>query len=285
MDSLIFARARCKTAVPRLFVCDVDRTLLTHDHVLLPSVSAAARSLRSVKLPLVLASARSPVGLERVHAEVGASDTVCCFNGAWIGMLSSRITLKEKRIDREAALEAMTSVHDLGGSPIWFDLETCFVLRPDESVARRRTNVTGDDLQLVDTPTEAPRAPFKLLATFPEETLEASVSLLSSRFSGLLTVVQSGPNLVELVAKGVQKDVAAAFIAAEFGLDAIDVAAAGDSDNDLGLLCWAGLAITVSNAKPHVQAVADIVAPSCDIGGLAFAFEWMVESLSRSSLC
>lgn len=285
MSSLTFASERYRTAAPRLFVCDVDRTLLTHNHVLLPAVSAAARSLHSVKLPLILASARSPVGLERVHAEVGASDTVCCFNGAWIGMLSSRTTLREARIDRETALKAMTSIHDLGGSPIWFDLETCFVLRPDECVARRRTNVTGDYLQLIDTPTEAPRAPFKLLATFPEEILEASVSVLSSRFSGLLTVTQSGPHLVELVAKGVQKDFAAAFIAAEFGLGANDVAAAGDSDNDLGLLCWAGLAITVSNAKPHIQAVADIVAPSCDIGGLAFAFEWVLESLSRSSPC
>lgn len=281
MSSLTFANERCRTAVPRLFICDVDRTLLTHSHVLLPTVSAAARSLHSVKLPLILASARSPVGLERVHADVGASDTVCCFNGAWIGALSSRSTLKEARLDRETALEAMASVHDFGGSPIWFDLETCFVLESDEAIARRRTNVTGDRLQLISTPNEAPKAPFKLLGTFPEETIEASVSLLSSRFSGALTVAQSGPNLVELVAKGVQKHVAAAFIASEFGLGANDVAAAGDSDNDFGLLCWAGLAITVSNAKAHVQEVADIVAPSCDAGGMALAFEWVVASHSR----
>nr|WP_288142288.1 HAD family hydrolase [Mesorhizobium sp.] len=282
MSSLRFASERCRTAVPRLFICDVDRTLLTHNHVLLPAVSAAARSLHSVKLPLILASARSPVGLERVHADVGALDTVCCFNGAWIGALSSRTVLKEARLDRETALEAMTSVHALGGSPIWFDLETCFVLESDEAIARRRTDVTGDRLQLISTPNEAPKAPFKLLSTFPEETIETSVSLLSSRFFGALTVAQSGPNLVELVAKGVQKDVAAAFIASEFGLGANDVAAAGDSDNDLGLLCWAGLAITVSNAKQHIQEVADMVAPSCDVGGMALAFEWVAASTSRA---
>ncbi|MER8710347.1 Cof-type HAD-IIB family hydrolase [Mesorhizobium sp. M1088] len=281
MNRLRFASERCRTAVPRLFVCDVDRTLLTHSHVLLPTVSAAARSLHSVKLPLILASARSPVGLERVHADVGASDTVCCFNGAWIGRFSSRTALKEARLDRETALEAMTSVHDLGGNPIWFDLETCFVLKPDEPVARRRTDVTGDRLQLISKPSDAPTAPFKLLATFPKETIEASVSLLSSRFSSELTVAQSGANLVEVVRNGVQKDVAAAFIASGFGLGANDVAAAGDSDNDLGLLCWAGLAITVSNAKPHVQEVADIVAPSCDVGGMELAFEWVVERFSK----
>ncbi|MDK1492936.1 HAD family hydrolase [Sinorhizobium sp. 7-81] len=280
MPSLTFANDHCRTVLPRLFVCDVDRTLLTHEHVLLPAVSAAARSLRAVQLPLILASARSPVGLERVHADVGASDTVCCFNGAWIGKLSSRTALKETRLDRETALEAMSCVHELGGSPIWFELECGFVLKPDETVARRRTDVTGDRLQLILKPYEAPNAPFKLLATFPEETIEASVSFLSSRFAGELMVVQSGPNLVELVANGVRKDVAAAFIASEFGLRANDVAAAGDSDNDLGLLGWAGLAITVSNAKPHVQLVADIVAPSCDLGGLALAFEWVVHHLT-----
>lgn len=241
MHSLGFTGERCSTAVPRLFVCDLDRTLLTHNHLLLPAVAAAARSPHSVSLSLILASARSPVGLERVHAEAGASDTVCCFNGAWIGTLSSRTTQKEPRLNRETALQEVSSVHELGGSPIWFDLETCLVLKPDERVARQRIDVAGDRLQLINTPTVAPKAPFKLLATFAEGTIVASVSLLSRRFFGLLALAQSGPTLVELVADGVQKEVAAAFIAREFGLGASDVAAAGDSDNDLGLLSWAGL--------------------------------------------
>lgn len=277
MPELQFANRSAVKFTPKLFFCDVDRTLLTHDHVLLPDVSKAARSLASVNLPFVLASARSPVGLERIHSDVGACDTVCCFNGAWVGRLSSRETLKEVRLGRELAVRALVEVHEMGGSPIWFDLEQCFVLEPDENVARQRTDVTGDSLQLIRKPSEAPGAPFKLLATFPEELIDKAVADLSARFGNTLTVAQSGPKLVELVSKDTRKDLAAAFVAAEFGLNGDDVAAAGDSDNDAEMLRWAGLAISVANAKPWIQKLADIVAPSCDEGGMALALNWLVE--------
>jgi hypothetical protein len=270
------SRSAIKTN-PKLLFCDVDRTLLTHDHVLLPVVSKAARSLVSVDLPIILASARSPVGLERVHSRVEASDFVCCFNGAWVGRLSTRQTLVEKRLNRELATEVFSVVHDMGGSPIWFDLERCFVLEPDAGVARQRTNATGDSLQLIKEPSEAPGAPFKLLATFQEELIHESVANLSAVFAGTLTVARSGPRLVELVRNDTRKDWAAASIAAEFGLHGDDVAAAGDSDNDLEMLRWAGLAITVANANPRIKALAEIVAPSCDDGGLALALNWLVE--------
>lgn len=266
---------------PRLFFCDVDRTLLTHDHVLLDEVAAAMRSLRTIDLPVVLASARSPVGLEKVHAAVGASDTVCCFNGAWVGRLSKRETLKEVRLQRELALEAMAAVHRAGGSPIWFDLDRCYVLEPDERVARRRTDVTGDDLTVVRAPEDVQGAPFKLLATFPQDQLSVAVASLSWSFSNRITIGQSGPTLVELVDPGARKDLAAGFVADMHNIEPRQAAAAGDSDNDIDMLTWAGLAITVANAKAHIQDLADIVAPSCDDGGLAQALRFLVGNASR----
>ncbi|WP_264214710.1 HAD-IIB family hydrolase [Leisingera thetidis] len=268
---------------PKLFFCDVDRTLLTHDHKLLPTVSAAMRGLDAIDLPIILASARSPVGVERVHAEVGASDMVCCFNGAWIGNLRNRETLRENRLDRDFALEAMSVVHSAGGSPIWFDLTCGYVLTPDEQVARRRTDVTGDDLALIRSPEDAPGAPFKLLATFPAGRISDAVQSLSLTFANKLTVAQSGPNLVELVSPDTRKDLAAAFLADARAIAVGDVVVAGDSDNDLEMLRWAGLAITVANAKPHIQSAADIVAPSCDDGGLAIALEWLVQQVLQLS--
>ncbi|MCB1381286.1 MAG: HAD family hydrolase [Alphaproteobacteria bacterium] len=269
-----FALAR----TPRILFCDVDRTLLTYDHVLLPEVAAAMRSLRSINLPVVLASARSPAGLDRVHAEVGAAELVCCFNGAWVGKLSSRQALKEVRLGRELALEAMSTIHAAGGSPIWFDLGRCYVLAADEKVARLRTDVTGDDLEMVRNVEDIPGAPLKLLATFSSDRISEAIGSLSNVFTGRVTVTQSGPNLVEFVDPHARKDLAASFIAQSWNVDPNDVAAAGDSDNDIAMLSWAGLAITVANAKEHVQDLADVVAPSCDDGGLARALTWLVQN-------
>lgn len=266
---------------PKLFFCDVDRTLLTHDHRLLPSVSASMRELQEIKLPIILTSARSPTGLERVHDQVGASDVVCCFNGAWIGRLQQRETIRETRLERSVALDAMSAIHAAGGSPIWFDLDGGHVLAQDEAVARRRTDVTRDRLSVIDSVGLAPGAPFKLLATFPADEVADAAHALSRAFADRLTVAQSGPNLVEVVSPEVRKDIAAAFLAETWSVDVANVVAAGDSDNDLEILKWAGLAITVANAKPHIQRVADIVAPSCDDGGLATALDWLTDQVSK----
>lgn len=205
-------------------------------------------------------------------------------NGAWVGELSSRKTLFEARLDRSIAIEAMALVHGMGGSAIWFDLETCYVLEPDEEVARRRTSVTGDNLELIRDPNEAPGSPFKLLATFPVERIDEAIFALSKSFDANLIVVQSGPNLVEIVRADARKDLAADFIAQFMDIKVSEVAAAGDAGNDLKMLQWAGLAITVANAKPEIQAAADIVAPSCDDGGLAVVLGWLVEQL-RAEEC
>lgn len=266
---------------PKLFFCDVDRTLLTHDHRLLPSVSAAMRALDSIQLPVVLTSARSPIGLERVHDQVGASDTVCCFNGAWVGRLRQRETISETRIDRALALEAMAAAHAAGASPIWFDLTECYVLAADEQVARRRTDVTGDPLTIIDLVQAAPGSPFKLLATVPADEIRQTAKTLSAMFMGKLSIAQSGPNLVEIVSPGARKDIAAARLAEEWTIDVKDIVAAGDSDNDLEILKWAGLAITVENALPHIQQAADIIAPTCDEGGLATALNWLLDQVSQ----
>ncbi len=280
MKEVIVKRKPSWSSQPKLFICDVDRTLLTYDHVLLPQVAQAVSGLSNISLPLVLASARSPTGLERVHSFVRGADTVCCFNGAWIGTLSTRQCIKEIRIDRSLSIEAMKTVAELSGSPIWFDLEKCYALRGDEAVARQRTDVTGDYLQKIDDPSQAPNAPFKLLATVSIDRVNTVKAKLSEKFDGQLDVVQSGPRLIEIVAKGVRKDIAALEICERLGVSIDDVVAAGDSDNDYEMLLKAGYSITVENASSRIQSVSDLIAPSCDDGGLSLAIEWLTNQIA-----
>lgn len=280
MSKLTFRREIAQFPPVRLFVSDVDRTLLTHAHELLPEVAAGARRLGDAGLPLVLASARSPTGLDRVHGPVGASEVAIGFNGGWIGRLASRETIAETRIARELALEVMAEARGMGAHPIWYLLDHCVTCRDDEAVARTRTDVTGDRLEVIGAPSDAPDAPFKLLVRFGED--DPRLAGLVARYAGRLEISRSGPELVEIVPTGVRKDRSAARVAADLGLEAGAVAVAGDSDNDLGMLEWAGLAITVANAAPHVQAAADVVAPSCEDAGMAAAFGWVAEMLRRS---
>jgi len=52
--------------------------------------------------------------------------------------------------------------------------------------------------------------------------------------------------------------------------------AIGDQDNDLTMFEVAGLAVAMANAPPAVRAAADVIAPSNDEGGVAWALRELV---------
>ena len=55
------------------------------------------------------------------------------------------------------------------------------------------------------------------------------------------------------------------------GVEAVDMAAVGDSFNDLPMLLSSGLSIAMGDAPDQVKAAADFVAPTVEEDGLALA--------------
>ena len=81
---------------------------------------------------------------------------------------------------------------------------------------------------------------------------------------------------VDFTRRGVDKAAAAAILAEMIGVDLAQMAAAGDSYNDLPLLEACGLAIAMGDAPEELKAIADYVAPSAEEDGLAVAIEEFV---------
>lgn len=255
---------------PRLVLCDVDRTLLTHAHVLPEQVRCAARAL---PFPLVLASARSPTGVRPIAEAVGAERLAVCFNGAWIGSLDGSAPLYTAPIPLATAHHVFDTAQAAGFAPAAFvdDHVTCHP--GDAARVAARTAVTGDRL-LPHGPPETP--PCKLLLSPAPDDLPrclASIAALSSD----ICVAQSGPGLVEVTHAQATKGHALRWLADHLGIDAAQIAAAGDSDNDRDMLRAAGVALAPQNAAPAVQRLADLVVPHCDLGGMARGFGWLAD--------
>jgi Cof subfamily protein (haloacid dehalogenase superfamily) len=86
----------------------------------------------------------------------------------------------------------------------------------------------------------------------------------------------SMPGLLEVIAPEVNKQVALARVAADLGLEAREVAAFGDQNNDKEMLAWASLGVAMENGSAHVRALADLIAPSNDEDGVAQVLEaWL----------
>ena len=68
---------------------------------------------------------------------------------------------------------------------------------------------------------------------------------------------------------GVDKGVGLTQLAALLGFTAAEVAAVGDSSNDLPMLRCAGLSVAMGNASDAVRAAADVIVADNEHGGIA----------------
>jgi len=83
----------------------------------------------------------------------------------------------------------------------------------------------------------------------------------------------SSPIYLEVTDREANKGNALKHLAHHLRIPLSRVAAIGDEKNDLSMFEVAGLAIAMGNAAPEIQAAADLIAPSNDKGGVAWAID------------
>ena len=260
---------------PRLLISDVDRTMLTHDYILPERVAAALAAARAGGMRLVVATARSPAGVRPYAEQVGAGALAICFNGGWIGDVSSSTAWHEQRIPRQDALDAMEAAAQAGLRPMWFAGSAIHALSDDPLIAHEAA-VTSEPVHVTDNLEDLPDEPGKIMCVAATAADREGFEALRVRFGERLSVSGSHPRLLEIGPLGVSKRFAAEIVASRLGFDRADCAAAGDAENDLEMLAWAGRAVTVANGVPEAKQLAAFIAPSCDAGGLADAVDWLM---------
>lgn len=85
------------------------------------------------------------------------------------------------------------------------------------------------------------------------------------------TIIRTGYNHVEVVRKDVDKGTALKIIAEKYNIPREKVLAIGDSENDIGMLKYAGKGIAMGNAYDNVKEISDEITASCDEEGVAKA--------------
>lgn len=103
---------------------------------------------------------------------------------------------------------------------------------------------------------------------------------IGARLSGLrrFTVTSSGSVNIEINAASCNKGEALKYLCLRQGVSPSQVMACGDSDNDVAMLRYAGLAVAMENAVPAARKAANFVTGSNDDDGVAYAVEKFVLS-------
>ncbi|MDK1386514.1 HAD family hydrolase [Sinorhizobium sp. 8-89] len=257
----------------RLLVTDVDRTILTHGYELPASVVGAFRALRDSGVRIVLATARSPEAVRPYAERLELSDLVICFNGGWVGDVVSSAARRSTSIERTSALKVVEFALERGLATLWYANGNAYTVGRNP-VAEREVEITGETIAIVDTVADLPAEPGKIMCVRTDPSDEC-FDALKDAFSGNLMVAGSHWRLLEVGPLDVSKRTAIEALAGELGIGAEDCVAAGDAENDLGMLRWAGTAVTVANAIDEIKAFAEFVGPSCDEGGMADVADWL----------
>lgn len=260
----------------RLAAFDLDGTLMGADQKIRPRVRQAVAQAQDEGVIVTLATGRMIAATERFARELNVTAPLLCYQGGWIQALDGPV-LRRITLPATAARAAL----ELGEAQGWHILlyaEGQLFVREFLYPVAFYDALLGSGV-IVGQPWESILAAHevdKVLYVAEPEAIPAMATLLQRRFAGLAEIVRSHAMFIEVVPLGVDKGSALAWLAQHFGVPRDEVLAAGDQENDLTMIQWAGIGVAMGNATLPVQKVADWIAPPVTEDGAVTILERFV---------
>jgi len=252
----------------RLIASDLDGTLFGADHRPAPDTVAAVNAAVDAGVIVIAATGRSwfhGVDLAvstgaRLHQFIGS-------NGGHRVDIATRDIEERLIFPREVVSEIVDILStELDGVGYGFELSDGMTWEP-RFVEMDPTSLDGNTRRASPTPEERLDEVGKLFVAHPEVERVELVDLIAPLVPDDVNVTTSGAAFVELTPPGADKGAAVARFAEGIGIDASQVLAFGDNQNDLTLLDWAGHGVAMGNALDMVKDVADeVTASNVDFG-------------------
>lgn len=264
----------------RLLACDIDDTLVRFPAPPSSRVRDALHKAAAVGVHVVLVTGRAVRRARPVAQMLGLTTPLICNHGASIRH-SDGALIHHETLSRSLSLDIVTWMQARDVHQFIFDGEGERDNRiyhdglPDEIVPDFAVYAGGEqstfarDLRLL-----VPEHSEILLITSPDhDRLRQVYEQTLERWSGLARVVFSHRFGLDILALHAGKARALAWLAGQWGIEPAQVMAVGDGSNDIDMLEWAGLGVAIGGGHPGALAAADVIAPSFEQDGLAWAVE------------
>lgn len=251
----------------KLYVFDIDGTILTTRHQILPSTKQAMALLTQAGGQIMLASARPPKAVDPIVKELNLEPFYISLNGALV--VQNDQILFEEPMNFEVAQEVIGRALSQGLSVNCYTAWDWFIEKPNYW-STREGNIVGYHGEVTDLKT-IKKAHKLLLIGEPEVVSVVQNELIQHvpQVSGSL----SSPNYLEVVAKGVSKAHALEVVSELVKIELKDMVAFGDGENDLPMLNEVGFAVAMGNAHPDLKKAAHLITSSNDEDGIFIAIQ------------
>lgn len=244
----------------RLIATDLDGTLFGADHRPAPPTVEAINAAVDAGIIVVAATGRS--WFRGLDLAVGTGARIEHFIGSNGG---HRMTVATRRLEErlefgpDTVRDVLARVRaGLGDVGFGFELSDGMVWT-DRFVDITPVSLDGDRRPRSPLPDDRFDEVGKMFVAHPDITDVDLVGVVRPLVPDEVNVTTSGVPFVELTPPGADKGSAVARLTESLGVDAAQVLAFGDNQNDLSLLEWAGHGVAMGNARAMVKDTADEV--------------------------
>ena len=269
----------------RLIALDIDGTLLRTDKTISPRTLLALRAARERGVRLVLVTGRRLPAARRAAQALGDVDLVL-HNGALI--VENGEVLRCRPLPRELARRAIRIGRRLLADPVVHagrrgegKLLVEGVHPSNTLLAYYVERSHPDVVEVADLEAALDDDPLQVMFGGPRQLMEELLPRLLEEMGEPVRIERTvypdmGVGILDVLAPGVNKAEAVAFLQQRWHVSAAETLAVGDNWNDREMLEAAGLGMVMGNADPGLQALGLPVLPTNDEDGVALAVETYV---------
>lgn len=272
----------------RLIAIDVDGTLLNSKTQLTPATLAALRDAAGHGIQIVIATGRLLTEFTELARQLSMMRyTVTCTGAQVLDLQTGRDIYRHAlTADQMRHLYALLSPLDVlfqvfSDHDHHIHNDAAYVARaeafcgPELAHLMRTHHITEPNLSEFVANYQGITNKVHLFFADPAVKAEAIALLRDEPFD----IMDSMPNDLEIMPRGVDKAVGLAHLADHLGLDRSQIMAIGDGGNDAAMLRYAGLGVAMKNASDEAKAAADrVLAYTNDEDGVARAVETILKN-------
>lgn len=263
-----------------LVAIDVDGTLLDSHNELSNETAAAIRAVRDEGIGVTLVSGRGHLPLRQLLQQLDLQQPFIGSGGAYIADPITGQVIEHSLLDRKD-IEIIVGLARTARVGIFFEEQERLIGEAKPEIMNSIRAISGVEvIETKDILRATEEAPTKMFMTSEHAALVPLEHAIRQRQLNV-NLVYSAPIYLEATRQGVNKGYALKRLSAHLGIPVERIAVIGDGGNDVSMFQVAGLAIAMGNALPEVKAAADVVAPTNDAGGVAWALRELI--LKRTS--
>lgn len=266
---------------------DIDGTLTNDRKVITPRTKEALLAAQDSGIKLILSSGRPVQGLRAIASELQLEThdgLLVAFNGAHVVDAQTDEVLFDQPMEEEVLRALVAHMRGFDVIPWITEGKYLFVERgarhlityreaPFDIVEYERRMCDLELVEVDDLLEVCSRPQDKLLCASEPEYLQRHWRAMYEPFFDSLSGMFTADFYFEFMAPGITKGNAQAGALPKVGIDASEVIAFGDAQNDISMLEWAGMGVAMGNATEAAKAAADMVTGSNNEDGIASALE------------